>query len=229
MSDLLEKMGLIIPLPIVGLIIMYTVDHWNSTELERKLMTNFRKLKINISVSLFISIIGTLFVSGYIFWRHSEVSLVDILATFILLAILTVITTALVFSMLKLLTFKTTFYTYLTKEKNEERWVIVKVIKGKELLLERESDKMQIVTSWSDKLIERDSKPLWEWQYNLYDNKKVFCAVLSLFIIMFLACFGLTLFYFESSNWIISSFAFLLILLCLILSLSTNLLLYKRS
>lgn len=198
---------------LVIILIRTFVDHFEDTDLERKLTTNFKKLKVNITFDFVLSSIMTIIFIGYLIYKldaNVKKKLVSnlnelqfdelypiikfVIIIFFLFFILCFVFRLFVSFIVLLISIKPKYYIELFDKGFKEKWIIIKR-SGKGLLVKKMDDvnKYMIIDNWNNQVIV-NYNDMNIWEKKIYSTK-IFPYILLIFSIVAVCVFLWTFFY----------------------------------
>ena len=177
-------------------VVMFALNHWDTTELEKKLMTNFKRFQIQISTMIFESIIIAIYFYLFIFKdmdisKESGKNAIFDYLLFILSLLIVSFAFAFVMNLVTIICNKTLKPKYLFHVNlvDKGRWLFVRKSSKNQILLCNENGEYLFISEWENLVFIQERVPLNKIRKLVFKNKS---RVNKIIIILFLSLIVLT-------------------------------------
>lgn len=181
-----QQLLLLVPMTVFVTLVTYTVNYLDANDLQRKLMTTIKKLKIYFATiltgTIFFTFLLTLIIAIQNKFIIETIDKYLLIAGFIMCLTILLITSTILWFANTIFTMKPTYETFI---KNDLRkWNIVKPIGKKGLLLKNKKDYKFIENYYGLNIKEAPLRN--DWRKSFYRPNKAFYYTLLLLIIVFI-------------------------------------------
>lgn len=174
------------------------INYWNTTEIERKLMTDLKRLNGSFSKFVVSSLLIIIISFAYIIINQRNLPEMDFNSenTFLIIISITVIFVLgglvinfLVFCLDKILTIK---YDYFIKLSDSDIWKVIRMTDKKTLLIQKGNNESKLINDWIGKSLIRELNKD-TWMYKLCGDyrkiKRIIYVILFLSVVVFILSF----------------------------------------
>ncbi|RHW33510.1 hypothetical protein [Oceanobacillus profundus] len=213
--EIIEKLFLLVPVTVIITIITYSVNYWDATKLEKRLMTNIQRLKVYLSIIFTATLLYTLLLALISLFNESstEENINDLflISGFIMFMVLLIITSTILSLANFIFSIKPRYVIFL--ENDSKPWDIFKPIGKKGLLLNRDNE-FKFINDYYNLPIKKVALEN-DWRKSFYSPNKQFSITTLALLFVFILCIVVLNFNLFNSIWIV----FCLILISIISSI----------
>ena len=212
-------------------VIKIAINYWNTTEIERKLMTDLKRINGSISKFVVSSLLIIIISFIYIVINQKKYPEIDFNSENIFLIIVAVtvifllgglVINFLVFCLDKAISIK---YDYFILLSNSDRWKVIRMTDKSTLLIQKGDDETRLIKDWIDKsfvrVINKET-----WMYKLCGNKKKIKNVIKALSLMSTVLFILSIF--LVSPWSLLCFFITMIVFLALIIVYGNFRIYSK-
>lgn len=180
-------------------VVMYSLNHWDTTELEKKVMTNYKRIQIQIAIIIFESILFSIYFYVFIFKdleivkegsRGKDLILQYLLFVLTLFIVSSIFAIAInVVNLFSNKFFKPKYY-YLVNMEDKKNWILIRKSNKNQILLKNDQGEHLFLNDWGNLIFTQKQYPL-NWlrriifKNNNRVNKIIFILISSFVVLSF--------------------------------------------